>query len=458
LANKTSLLPWWGKVLVGFMLLVLLLLLVELALGVIKTNSWNRYAAELRAEGIPLSYDEIAAARRRVPDDENGARVLLDVFKDVPDTNQPHKKRYDLVRGLTPEELEENRKLVTENKALLDSLKRMRGYPRGRFDIDETVNPLKIRLPEITRARHASELAYQAAVFAIVNGDTQSALQWIEIVANIGGTLHEHPTMIGALYQVSTDDAVVDLTVGLLRNSKLSDDQLPCLADLVDQRRASQSIKFAFLGPMAFINRTCDALESGLITRHDIEHLGGSPPSGGVSWMPTFLIRSNQQWAIESLAELVRADGDAKALMDAADRYENTVGPSRIENFVVYVLLPSYTRMVLLYYRTLARLDAIRVGLAAERFRLAHDRYPDSLADLVPTYIDAIPTDPFIDKPLLMVRSETGIVIYSVGENEKDDDGDIGHTTRWNERGDFGVRLLVLEARGMGSGTNSDVD
>ena len=54
-------------------------------------------------------------------------------------------------------------------------------------------------------------------------------------------------------------------------------------------------------------------------------------------------------------------------------------------------------------------------GLAAERFRLDRGRWPDSLEQLVPSYLSEIPRDPFVDAPLKLRKLPDGLFIYSVG-------------------------------------------
>jgi len=252
--------------------------------------------------------------------------------------------------------------------------------------------------------------------------------------------------MVGRVHQVSKDDTNIKLTEALLHTSTLTVAQLDTLSEIFDRRRGVQSIRIAFLGDLAFVIGVCDALDAGVITRRDILTLDGGH-SGGVNWLPTFLIRSNQKWAVERLTRLVRATDDPKALLRLSELHEDVGRPQGLTNYVVRPVMASYSRAVLLYVRLLARLEAMRLGLAAERFRLAEGRFPDSLAELTPTYIDTIPTDPFNGEPLRKANSETGIVVYSVGENERDDGGDIGHTTRWNERGDFALTEgFVVEA------------
>lgn len=67
------------------------------------------------------------------------------------------------------------------------------------------------------------------------------------------------------------------------------------------------------------------------------------------------------------------------------------------------------------------------VALAIERWRRAHDGAPPAvLRALTPTYLSAVPDDPFTGSPLRYAVDNSGYVVYSVGVNRKDDGGDIG--------------------------------
>ena len=71
--------------------------------------------------------------------------------------------------------------------------------------------------------------------------------------------------------------------------------------------------------------------------------------------------------------------------------------------------------------------DLARTACALERYRLAHDGYPDSLDVLAPQFIDKIPHDIIGGKPLHYRRTADGkYLLYSVGWNEVDDGGKVG--------------------------------
>jgi hypothetical protein len=80
--------------------------------------------------------------------------------------------------------------------------------------------------------------------------------------------------------------------------------------------------------------------------------------------------------------------------------------------------------------------------LAVERFRRAQQRWPATLAELIPTYLPAVPIDPYSGGPLLYKVFDDGVAVYSAGKNGVDDGG-----VRINSRhflepdSDLGLRL-----------------
>jgi hypothetical protein len=67
--------------------------------------------------------------------------------------------------------------------------------------------------------------------------------------------------------------------------------------------------------------------------------------------------------------------------------------------------------------------DLARTALAVERYRVANNRLPEELGQLVPQYLDHVPPDPFDGQPLRYRRTEPGYVIYNVAEDGQDNGG-----------------------------------
>ncbi len=65
----------------------------------------------------------------------------------------------------------------------------------------------------------------------------------------------------------------------------------------------------------------------------------------------------------------------------------------------------------------------LRVAFALAGYHKDHGSYPSKLDELAPKYLKALPNDLFTAKPLIYRPSTDGFLLYSVGPNGKDDDG-----------------------------------
>jgi len=95
-----------------------------------------------------------------------------------------------------------------------------------------------------------------------------------------------------------------------------------------------------------------------------------------------------------------------------------------------------------------AELRCTMAALAAERYRREHGRWPESLQQLAPRYLGAVPLDPFDNQPLRFRRLWDGLIIYSVGPDGDDQDGEL---MNWNDScwqgTDIGFRLWDVACR-----------
>jgi len=88
--------------------------------------------------------------------------------------------------------------------------------------------------------------------------------------------------------------------------------------------------------------------------------------------------------------------------------------------------------------------DSARAGLACLRYHAATGKLPATLNALLPMYIEAVPVDPYNGTPLRYRKIENGFVVYAVGQNLKDDGGELNNG--W-EPCDVGFRVVRSNAR-----------
>ncbi len=80
-------------------------------------------------------------------------------------------------------------------------------------------------------------------------------------------------------------------------------------------------------------------------------------------------------------------------------------------------------RAVFMEISSIANLRLAATLAAVERYRLANRKRPETLADLVPTYFNTVPEDPFDGKPLRYKKLAQGYIVYSVAQNQTDEGG-----------------------------------
>jgi hypothetical protein len=99
-------------------------------------------------------------------------------------------------------------------------------------------------------------------------------------------------------------------------------------------------------------------------------------------------------------------------------------------------------------FRIQAELRCAIVLLAVERYRRTHGRWPASAQDLVPEYLAGVPTDPFDGKPIRMKAVRDGLIIYSIGLDEEDNNGNLDSGQSYTNKGtDLGSRLWNVDQR-----------
>ncbi|MCA1595472.1 MAG: hypothetical protein LC772_03480 [Chloroflexi bacterium] len=122
--------------------------------------------------------------------------------------------------------------------------------------------------------------------------------------------------------------------------------------------------------------------------------------------------------------------GNYKGYMDAAIAREklpylaSRPYPPLPDDPINRILLPIFLQADFKDALCEAENSMLAVALALRAYRLDHGHCPAHLHDLCPTYLPAVPTDPFGGGRTLRYRAEgEKYVLYSVGPNGKDDGG-----------------------------------
>jgi hypothetical protein len=128
----------------------------------------------------------------------------------------------------------------------------------------------------------------------------------------------------------------------------------------------------------------------------------------------------------QKLEKTTRSFRDPKALVGALltdGKQSGTVMSRMVSNILVSMLLPAVGKATIAEDRLVMHNRLVDVSLALAAYRQETRQYPVQLEQLVPKYLDKIPEDLFVGKPVRYQRKSRGYVLYSVGPNQEDNQG-----------------------------------
>ena len=128
-------------------------------------------------------------------------------------------------------------------------------------------------------------------------------------------------------------------------------------------------------------------------------------------------------WAANRQSERKFPFGDEDSSNGLADRLRYQYDRARY--LCSWYLIPAIGRASTRAVECEAVQALCRVAIALRRYQSAQGSHPDSLQQLVPEFLSAVPLDPFDGQPLRYRRNKNeSFTLYSVGENGRDDGGD----------------------------------
>jgi len=273
--------------------------------------------------------------------------------------------------------------------------------------------------------RSVRNMARLLKIDAVMHAEANEAGHAVESVASIFGvarSLSEEPLILSQLLRVHCQRLGVSAIERIVNRAEVDEEQLGELSRIVAGAENNSGFVRAAAG------ERCGILDIFLDPAKMNPQVFGSPRFTGVLLSAYKAVGLSDKGAMLYLGfaeEFLQANKLVEHKRPAAvaaleAKLEEISG---IQAMMVRMFVPAYGRVVALDLRISALFRAARAGLAIERYRLAGGKLPETLADLVPTYLDAVPKDPFDGREMRFRRLEKGYVVYSVGEDGNDDGG-----------------------------------
>jgi hypothetical protein len=431
-----------GKSGIGRIKWVIIGLLVILFLGAaLVVSRREKYASKLDAKieeikkaGYPITAQELEKLHPPLPDNENSALIYLKAFSNfapLPEnlTNWPIlNKRIESYRSIPiPSEIKKDMACyLDQNKTALELLHQGAMMEKGYYPTGLTNGfPNQIEAP-ILHIRLASQLLALKALWEADEGRADKAAYSTIDLLGVERSLEQSPFSISQIIRV------VGLPLGsatleqVLNKARLSDEQLRRLSMAFDKAEAYDGLKLAAvsqrcLGIWAFESFRRMTLQSEFTSvLNKVREL----------WFKAFNYRDDDYlFYLDTMQRYIAASElpFPKRLQTTKEITQKVRQYSGKSRYVGLALLTDWDSIVGKDAECHAALRSAQAALGVERYRLAnHDQLPNSLQDLVPSFLDAEPIDPFDGKPLRFKKLSKGYVIYSIGPDGIDDGGKEG--------------------------------
>ena len=413
-------------------ILFVLLLIAICVFVVFRLSVRSKFRARIeaiRAAGYPVTLAELNEWYTIPEGAENAADTLIDAFLCYYKWNNTELESLPIVgTGKLPARTEplteETKGLVgqylADNQQALELLHKAAPIEHSRYPVDLSVYPGN-PMYHFGDLRRCAMLLKLEAILHAENNKSQLAARSVTSIFGIANSLAKESLLISQLVCTACKGLAISSLERVVNRTEFTDEQLVKLTQTVSNAEDLSAMSLAFAGERCM----------GISIFEDPSSIS----SEGVGYkLPPVPI-------LELYKAIGLADKEALIYLDFMDDYIETTqlplhqrqkaadtieaklkATSKI-HILLHEFMPAFSRVITINIRSIAHLSTARVGLAVQRYRLATGNLPDTLAELVPTYLDAVPKDPFDESELRYRKLESGFVVYSVGNDGKDDGG-----------------------------------
>ncbi len=402
----------------------------------------------IRAAGYPVTCAELDKWYTIPPNVENAAYTIIDAFSYYKQWDKDKSKSLPVIGqaelpARTEPLAEEMKTLiadyVADNNQALELLHAGAAIEHCRYPIDLSAG-FETKVPNLSEIRTGVFLLKLEAILHAENGDGKLAVRSAKSCFGIARSLAKEPVTISQLVRAACQNVAVSIIEYCINRIELTDEQLVELIDCVQNSERISDMSCAFVG------ERCMGISF-------FKEPGSMNPDSfdGIPVRPL----------LELYKVIGMADSDAIIYLDIMDGYIKTARlpahqqlkaakaiDTRLEStsqihIMLHAIMPALARVNTIALRNIAKLNTTRIALVIERYRLAAGKLPESLSELVPSYLESVPKDPFDGNEIRYKKLDTGFVVYSIGEDLSDDDGKEEPSRRTKESPTWDVTFIV---------------
>jgi hypothetical protein len=314
--------------------------------------------------------------------------------------------------------------VLSSRQPVLDDIRTARHLPQADWGNRVTSPVWSMLLPNLNHARGIANFANSAAMYAAHRGDHAAAIEHVRDIHGITRALEQDNVfLVTHLVCIGVDAVAADAAADLARDLQIEGTPAPATAPVAKPatRAQVQALIAELLDESGRRGSQRNAFQLERTAQIDI---------GATVGRRAHIVRPAIQMDLLDLAkegDQMMVAGDA-ANWPAAQKLlpvpPKVDGPRVAAHVVSQSVRPALGRAVSTTFRGMANARMAAVALSIRLYQLDHNgQRPPTLAALVPTYLPAVPLDPFAagGQPLGYIADPVAPYVYSVGENGKDD-------------------------------------
>ncbi|MCG3147296.1 MAG: hypothetical protein PCFJNLEI_00735 [Verrucomicrobiae bacterium] len=396
----------------------------------------------ISAQGLPVTLAELNQWYPTPPPGENAATLYSNAWANIAQPSANAREALPMPVGqasgpkrgeaLSPETKAATAAYLAGNKHALELLHQAVAGAPCRYPIDLrnwfSSDPDHF-YDHLTALRQAAKLLELESIYRVNDGDLPAAVKSLTALLTLAQSLDNEPGNIACLVQAEARRRAVDGIEYLASRTQFSSGQVEEFASELSEADRIEVLVHAVIsqrciGCEAFATDPCIYMEIVQNLTH-VTRLSRSQ-------LP---LPYSIAYTIYSVAGLLAVD--QLVFLKKCETYLDRIQSSSSQvielgrweqlpsyNYFTRLLISDLNQMTTRFLDTQARLRIARTALAIERRRGGNADVPKGLNELVPDILNAIPNDTFTNQPLRYKELAKGYVVYSVGEDGKDDGGD----------------------------------
>ena len=436
----------------------------------------------------------------------NRDNLLVDYFETLEESKRGEEAYDNFDRGLegpwTDEDSPSLAKWIKSIDSQLDVL--VEGSRRTHYyapkiaetdlGLDDQTGPpvISLLLSSITDLRSIARDLSIRANYRIAQGELDQAWEDVMAVSRVGRLATKDSFLISQLVGIAVDSIAIEAATHVLQSPELTKEQANrFLADLKQlpsipplYRCIDQGERYAGLDAVQWISQTTNLIKAMsllnalsaqvpdqsvtyVVAQDQPEQKKEKPPATGslINWDETAKVMNSWYDRLVDAAKIEGIKERKQAMQKINEDLENLGKRWQQPSFLmmaslvlqkpdaqgkivgellVSLLLPALDACSRAERDSLSKTDLLQLAFACKAHQMNHGSFPDKLNDLSPEFIKEIPLDSNSGDAFIYKKTDTAVVLYSVGRNGVDDkargydDRDEGTNVDWD---DFVINL-----------------